>query len=157
MKGYLKLSQSVLEEIQTALLDVLANSYALYLKTQTFHWNVRGSQFHSLHQLFEHQYKELSEAIDEVAERIRAIGFLVEGSFSAFQKRTQIQEANLGLNSLEMCQDLALGHQCLSELMHPLILRLQTLNDHSSSDLLIKRQSAHDKAAWMLKSHFHAE
>ena len=69
------------------LASLLADTYAVYLKTQNFHWNVTGPEFYSLHVLFEKQYAELAENIDEVAERIRALGHFIEGSFSAFKER----------------------------------------------------------------------
>lgn len=74
------------KQICDVLSNILANSYAIYLKTQSFHWNVKGKEFYALHLMFQSQYEEFAEAIDEIAERIHSLGFYPEGSFSAFAK-----------------------------------------------------------------------
>ena len=78
--------------IAEGLSKVLADSYTLYLKTHKFHWNVEGSRFRTLHLMFEEQYNELATAVDEIAERIRALGFPAPGSYSEFSALTEIQE-----------------------------------------------------------------
>src|ERR1700686_1586879 len=91
------------------LAHFLADTYAIYLNTQNFHWNITGVEFYSLHLLFEKQYTELAEAIDEIAERIRALGFYVEGSFEAFKKMSSIKEEEKVINGREMIQQLLQG------------------------------------------------
>lgn len=136
-----------------ALADFLADTYALYLKTQNFHWNLVGPQFFSLHILFEKQYRDLAEATDEIAERIRALGFRAEGSFSAFKKRTSIPEENQKISEKEMLHRLVQGHELMAKTYRPLIKKSQDLHDEMSADLVIKRLSFHEKAAWLLRSH----
>ena len=81
MEVHLGISRPALKEIEKGLGDLFADTYALYLKTQNFHWNLKGSDFFSLHLLFEKQYEDLAEAADELAERIQSIGFYVDGTF----------------------------------------------------------------------------
>src|ERR1700679_1619831 len=92
--------------ISEGLSRFLSDTYALYLKTQNFHWNVRGPEFYSLHLLFEKQYEELAEAVDEIAERIRALGFFTDASFTSFMQHTAIQEENKVLNAKDMIASL---------------------------------------------------
>ena len=80
------------EEIAEGLSRLLADSYTLYLKTHNYHWNVTGPMFNTLHTLFEQQYTELAMAVDEIAERIRALGVLAPGSYAAFGELTSISE-----------------------------------------------------------------
>jgi starvation-inducible DNA-binding protein len=147
------LSKKVLDEVSESLLDYLANTYALYLKTQNFHWNVKGPDFFSLHLLFEKQYKELAEAVDELAERVVSLGFHVDATFSGFVKRSMIKELKKMIPSKQMIKELLEGHEALSAMGRPLVSRFQDLHDDPSSDLIIKRQTFHDQAAWMLRSH----
>ena len=81
-------------EIAAGLSRLLADSYTLYLKTHNYHWNVTGPMFNTLHQMFEEQYTELAAAVDEIAERIRALGVVAPGSYSAFSALTEIPEDN---------------------------------------------------------------
>ena len=82
MEPNLGMSQKGRKAVADGLAQLLANTYTTYLKTQNFHWNVIGSDFYALHLLFEKQYEELSEEVDEIAERIRALGFSVDATFS---------------------------------------------------------------------------
>lgn len=153
MKLHIGLESKVAKTISESLLDYLATTYALYLKTQNFHWNLQGTNFYSLHLLFEKQYEEMAEAVDELAERIRALGSYVDGSFTSFHKRSKISDANKPLPQNEMIAELLDGHETLSKMGRPLIRKFQELSDDVSSDLLIKRLSFHEKSAWMLRSH----
>lgn len=148
----LGLDKGVLQEVSGALTEFLANTYAIYLKTQNFHWNVTGPEFFALHLLFEKQYEEMAEGVDEVAERVRSLGSYVEASFSSFQKKALIQESNQMVSSQKMVQELMGDHEYISRIGRPLIRRFQEIHDDVSSDLLIKRLAFHEKAAWMLRS-----
>ena len=88
---------------------MLADTYTLYLKTHNYHWNVRGPMFHSLHTMFETQYNELALAVDEVAERIRALGELAPGSYSEFAKLASIAEGDNRKDAQAMVRDLVEG------------------------------------------------
>ena len=79
------------ETVAKGLSKLLADSYSLYLKTHNYHWNVTGPQFNSLHTMFETQYTELAAAVDEIAERIRALGHLAPGSYTEFAKLSSMR------------------------------------------------------------------
>jgi starvation-inducible DNA-binding protein len=153
MEIKLGIGKAVQKEAAEGLRDLLANTYILYLKTQNFHWNVTGPEFFSLHLLFEKQYEEMAEAVDEIAERLRALGQYVEASLSSFLKRGSIAEARAMSSSKKMILELLEGHEAISREGRPLIARFQEIHDDVSSDLLIKRLTFHEKAAWMLRSH----
>jgi starvation-inducible DNA-binding protein len=82
------------QAIAEGLKHLLADTYTLYLKTHNFHWNVTGPQFNTLHLMFEKQYNEIWLALDEIAERIRALGFFVPASYQSFAKLSSIKEAD---------------------------------------------------------------
>ena len=139
--------------ISDGLARVLAESYALYLKTQNFHWNVRGPDFFSLHLLFEKQYLELSEEVDEVAERIRALGLFVEASFSAFAELSQIKEETKVLSEKEMVASLVNGHELWARDARKVAEIADREMDFATVDLLGRRIAGHEKMAWFLRSH----
>jgi starvation-inducible DNA-binding protein len=149
----LGLSKSAREEVIQGLSQLLADTYALYLKTQNFHWNATGPQFFSLHLLYQKFYEDMAEGIDEIAERIRTLGGYAEGSFSAFQKRTSIAEANKKLGAKETLKELVISNEMLIQKARPLIHRFQELLDDVTSDMIIRRLSFHEKATWLLRSH----
>ena len=97
------------EEIAAGLGRLLADSYTLYLKTHNYHWNVEGPLFNTLHLMFEEQYTELATAVDEIAERIRALGIKAPGSYSTFSELTSIEEGGDSESAEEMIRQLALG------------------------------------------------
>lgn len=131
---------------------VLADTYILYLKTQNFHWNYNGVEFYGFHILFEKQYEELAEAIDEIAERIRALGFFVEGTTDAFKKITSIKEAKRVIASHEMVEQLLDGHEQVIRELRNLSALAEKHNDPATVDLAGRRLNAHEKFAWMLRS-----
>jgi starvation-inducible DNA-binding protein len=142
------------EAVVSALCEVLASTYTLYLKTQNFHWNVVGPWFSQLHPFFEGQYKALAEAIDELAERIRALGYVAPGSFSTFARLSHIDEApDASPRDEEMISLLLDDHNKLSDLAHRLVKIAQDNNDEITADMMIGRASEHQKTAWMLRSH----
>lgn len=131
---------------------VLANSYVFQLKLQNYHWNVVGGNFKSLHELFAAQYEDVSAAIDEIAERMRALDSKVEGTFENFSKLSRVKSGDKNLDSKAMIQDLVAGHQILVEELRNSIKAAQEEGDEVSVDLFIGRATAHEKAIWMLKS-----
>src|SRR3989338_6537847 len=96
------ITQSHRQELAKALGLLLADTYALYLKTQNFHWNVKGARFPELHLMFETQYRELAEAVDRIAERIRALGYLAPATFSEFLKLTSLEEEDGRISAAEI-------------------------------------------------------
>jgi starvation-inducible DNA-binding protein len=147
------LTDQARKKVAAALNEMLATTYALYLKTQNFHWNLRGPRFFFLHKFFEQQYEELAEAIDEIAERIRAIGFNAEGTFPAFSRLSSIKESKPNLTEEAMLADLLQGHEILAKKGRPLIKTFQKIGDEVSADLLIKRLTVHEKQGWMIRAH----
>lgn len=130
----------------------LADTYALYLKTQNYHWHVKGPQFKSLHELFEMQYKELAEAVDQVAERLLIIGHKAPATFDEFNKLKTIKDGNSSLNAHEMVSELAKDNSALVNDLNQAIKIAQDNNDEGTVTLLSDRIAAHQKAHWMLAS-----
>jgi starvation-inducible DNA-binding protein len=141
-----------LQEVTDELIRFFANTYSVYLKTQNFHWNVTGPYFYSLHKMFEEQYLELAAAVDELAERIRALGSLTPASFSQFLKLSSIKEQTTALDAENMIQALLKDHETLSSHATTIIAAAQKARDEDTADLLIQRLKSHEKTAWMLRS-----
>ena len=141
------------KKVITELSALLASSYVLYLKTQKYHWNVTGPMFTTLHTLFETQYTELAAANDEIAERIRALGAFAPGSFAEFSRLSVIKEASGRPKATKMIEDLAAGHESLSAAARRTIEAADKAGDEATADLGTRRVDAHDKHAWMLRSH----
>jgi starvation-inducible DNA-binding protein len=131
--------------------NILASSYSLVVKTQNYHWNVSGANFKPLHELFGAQYEELFAALDEFAERIRALGVKVEASFEHFNKLSQAKKGNENLSANEMLQDLALDHQALIKMLKDGIIIAQSNGDEATADMFIGRVQIHEKALWMIE------
>lgn len=132
--------------------EVLVNSYALMLKTQNYHWNVVGENFKPLHELFGAQYEELFAALDEIAERIRAIGSKVEATFENLQKLKKSKSGDKNLNAKAMLKDLITDHEALSKQLSEGVKIAQSEEDEGTADILISRAKVHEKALWMLES-----
>jgi starvation-inducible DNA-binding protein len=132
---------------------LLADSYTLYLKTHNFHWNVRGPMFTTLHTLFEQEYTELAMAVDEIAERIRALGAPAPGSYREFGKLTSIKEAQGVPAAEDMVQQLVHDQVLVTQAAREVVTAAQKAGDEASADLGIRRMQVHEKNAWMLRSH----
>lgn len=139
--------------ISEGLSRLLADTYALYLKTQNFHWNVKAADFYALHLLFEKQYEELAEAVDETAERIRALGFYVDASFSAFARLASVKEEAKVLIAKDMLQSLVQGHELLVREARRVSEIAEKDGDFATVDMLGRRMGAHEHMAWFLRSH----
>lgn len=148
----LAIAPAAREKLAEALGLFLADTYSLYVKTQNFHWNVKGFRFPELHTLFEAQYRELAAATDTLAERIRALGYLAPGSFSEFLKLASVEEGNGRIAATEMVQQLMRDHERISQTARVLFTTAEQAHDHATVDLLADRMAAHEKAAWMLRS-----
>lgn len=146
------ISEKDRKSVCRGLNKLLADSYLLYLKTQNYHWNVTGKMFRSLHGLFEEQYKELAASIDEIAERIRALGEFVPGSFSNFAKVTSIKEENGIPSAEEMIHNLVVGNEAVVTTAREIISLTDDCEDDVTADLLVDRMQVHEKNAWMLRS-----
>src|SRR5690625_1558843 len=140
------------EKIADGLARLLADSYTLYLKTHNFHWNVTGPMFSTLHDLFEEQYTELAEAVDEIAERIRALGFPAPGSYREFGKLSSIEEAEGVPDAEDMIKQLVEGQEAVVRTARRVLPIAGEVNDEPTVDLVTQRMQIHEKNAWMLRS-----
>ncbi|MEQ8442292.1 MAG: Dps family protein [Alphaproteobacteria bacterium] len=138
--------------IADGLSHVLADSYTLYLKTHNFHWNVTGPMFNTLHLMFEQQYNELALAVDEIAERIRALGEKAPGTYAAFAKLTEIEEEEGTPDAEEMIRQLVRGHETVARTARSVFPTAEAGSDEPTADLLTQRLQVHEKTAWMLRS-----
>ena len=140
------------ELLAEALSLVLADTYALYLKTQNYHWNVKGACFPELHLMFETQYRELAEAVDLIAERIRTLGYKVSATFAEFSKQTCVQEGDGTLPASEMVHGLGYDHERVAQALHAILPKAEKAHDYATVELLTQRMVVHEKFAWMLRS-----
>jgi len=139
--------------VAEALSRLLADSYTLYLKTHNYHWNVTGPMFNTLHTLFETHYTELALAVDEIAERIRAIGHHAPGSYSEFAKLTSIEEGKPGTKATDMIRNLVEDQGKVVASAKAVIEASEAAGDDVGVDLGTRRTEVHQKTAWMLRSH----
>ncbi len=138
--------------IAGGLSRLLADSYSLYLKTHNYHWNVTGPQFTTLHTLFETHYTELALAVDQIAERIRALGHPAPGSYREFAELTSITEESDAPNATEMIRRLVAGQEAVVRTARSVFPAVDEAGDEPSADLLTQRMQVHEKNAWMLRS-----
>lgn len=134
------------------LSGALADTYLLYLKTQSFHWNVVGPMFYGLHKLTEEQYEDMARAIDNIAERIRAIGFIAPGSFRQFYKLASIKEEDRALSAEEMIAQLIEGNELCCRKLRLSVAEAEKVEDVKTADLLTERIGKHEENTWMLRS-----
>lgn len=138
--------------IAEGLNNVLADTFALYLKTHSFHWNVTGPMFNTLHLMFETQYNELALAVDLIAERIRALGFPAPGSYTQFAKLTSIREETTVPSAEEMIRQLMKDQEAVVRTARSIFPAVDEAHDEPTADLLTQRMQTHEKTAWMLRS-----
>lgn len=146
------ISEEDRQAIATGLSHLLADTYTLYLKTHNFHWNVTGPMFQTLHLLFETQYNELALASDQIAERIRALGFPAPGTYKAFAELSSISEEEGVPNAEEMIRALVEGQEAVVRTARSLFKTVDGASDETTADLLTQRMQIHEKNAWMLRS-----
>ena len=146
------LSSEQREAVVSGLSRLLADSYALYVKSHNFHWNVTGPMFPQLHALFEEHYTELAQAVDEVAERIRQLGARAPGSFAEFQRLTRVRDAEGAPSAKEMVRVAQGDHEAVAQSARAVLAAAQAASDDASVDLATERLRVHEKSAWMLRS-----
>jgi starvation-inducible DNA-binding protein len=139
--------------IAGGLSRLLADTYTLYLTTHNFHWNVTGPMFNTLHTMFMEQYTELWNAVDPIAERIRALGHPAPGSYAQFGKLSSLKDAPADPpQALEMVRILVQGHEAVARTARGVFALAEKADDQPTADLLTQRLDIHEKAAWMLRS-----
>ena len=138
--------------VAEGLSKVLADSYGVYLKTHGYHWNVSGPTFSQLHALFMTQYTEMWTAIDEVAERIQALGELAPQGYGAFGNLSSIKDGDPTKSAQAMLEDLVDGHQTVIGTLYALLPLAQRAGEEVTASLISDRLTAHEKHAWMLRA-----
>jgi len=146
------LSETKRDAAVSALKTVLGETYALYSKTHGYHWNVTGPNFQALHDMFMIQYTDLWEALDTIAERIRALGAFAPGSASEILDAATIRPDNGIPDAPTMVSNLARGQETLAKAIREAIEVAEQAKDDVTVDLLIQRATIADKTAWMLRS-----
>src|SRR5262245_3004046 len=152
MKVDIGLKDNSRKTVADALCGAVADTYTLYLKTHGFHWNVTGPEFPFLHTMFETQYNELWAAVDEIAERIRALGFPAPGSNSQFAALTQIKESTRPPAAKEMIKQLLADNETVTKRLRAANEVCEEAGDVDTGDILVGRMQVHAKAAWMLRA-----
>jgi len=140
------------EKIAKGLSELLADSYTLYLMTHNFHWNVTGPQFNSLHLMFMAQYTEQWNALDIIAERIRALGHPAPGTYKEFVKLASIKEIDGVPKATDMIRHLVAAQEATARTARGLFPLVEAANDQPTADVLTQRLDVHEKTAWMLRS-----
>jgi starvation-inducible DNA-binding protein len=139
-------------EIVRGLSKLLADTYVVYLKTHSFHWNVEGPMFQTLHQMFMEQYTETWNAIDLIAERIRSLGEYAPGTYQEYSKLASIKETAGVPRAEEMVRLLIEGQEAIVRTAREVLPVADEVNDEPTLDLLTQRMQVHEKNAWMLRS-----
>jgi starvation-inducible DNA-binding protein len=140
------------KQISDGLANLLADTYVLYLKTHGFHWNVTGPMFNALHAMFMQQYNELWLSLDEIAERIRALGEYAPASGAQYAKLSSLQEETGVPDWKGMVAQLVSGHEACAKTAREAFRRADEADDQPTADLATTRMQAHEKTAWMLRS-----
>lgn len=142
------------DKVAEATARLLADSYTLYLKTHNYHWNVTGPMFTTLHTLFETQYTELALAVDEIAERIRALGYVAPGSYADFARLATVKDAPRAVpRAHEMIQQLVADNGTVGASARAVFDLAEAARDQATADLAVRRMQQAEKNAWMLRSH----
>jgi len=152
----MEINIGIAEQDRAAIADglshLLADTYTLYLKTHNFHWNVTGPMFNSLHLMFEGQYMELALAVDEIAERIRTLGFPAPATYAAYARLATIKEEEGVPAAEDMIKLLVQGQEAVVRTARGIFPLLDKVSDEPTADLLTQRMQVHEKTAWMLRS-----
>jgi len=146
------ISEADRKKIANGLSVLLADSYTLYLMTHNFHWNVTGPQFTSLHTMFMAQYTEQWNALDVIAERIRALGFPAPGTYKDFVRLASIAEVEGVPKATDMVRHLVSAQEATARTARKLFPVVDAANDQPTADVLTQRIDVHEKTAWMLRS-----
>jgi starvation-inducible DNA-binding protein len=139
-------------KIASGLSALLADSYTLYLMTHNFHWNVTGPMFNTLHLMFMDQYTEQWNALDVIAERIRALGHPAPGTYKEFVKLASVKEVEGTPSATEMIRHLVAAQETTARTARSLFPVADEANDQPTADILTQRLEVHEKNAWMLRS-----
>ncbi|MFO7799796.1 MAG: Dps family protein [Rhodohalobacter sp.] len=146
------IKESDRKKVADKLQKLLADEHVIYIKTRNYHWNIKAANFAELHAFYEEQYGELEGVIDEIAERIRMIGFLSTGRMSEFLKLTELKEGKEITDSGEQVSNLMKDHESVIKYLRNCIRDFEDLNDMGSADFVTALMQQHEKMRWMLES-----
>ncbi|PKD44970.1 Dps family protein [Rhodohalobacter barkolensis] len=146
------IKESDRKKVAAKLQKLLADEHVIYIKTRNYHWNIKAANFAELHAFYEEQYGELEGVIDEIAERIRMIGFLSTGRMSEFLKLTELKEGKEITDSGEQVSNLMKDHESVIKYLRNCIRDFEDLNDMGSADFVTALMQQHEKMRWMLES-----
>jgi starvation-inducible DNA-binding protein len=146
------LNETARKGIADGLAKLLADTYALYLKTHGYHWNVAGPMFRSLHLMFEEQYMELRDAVDEIAERILALGYPAPASYAELGRLASVPDDPTVPEAMEMVRRLVDGHETVIRTARDVVRVAEASEDVATADLATVRIETHEKTAWMLRA-----
>jgi len=149
------MKQSKREGAAQMLRQILADEHVLYIKLRNYHWNVTGIHFQPLHAFFQEQYNAVATYIDDTAERIRSLGFFAPGSMEEFRAYARLEETqHLNGDAQKMLENLLLDHEALIQILrHDQEEAMEQYGDAGTQDFLVALMEAHEKHAWMVRSH----
>lgn len=155
MELHIDIDKENREALSKMLNALLADEMLLYIKTKNFHWNVKGVHFTEYHELFDEQAAELLPFIDDIAERVRALGFETVGTMQEYLNITHLKENTArGVKALEMIEELLHDYETVIRVLRSNAKdAAEKYNDDGTNDFLIGIMEAHEKTAWMLRSH----
>ena len=147
------ISRENMQKITNILNDNLADEYVLLTKTKNYHWNVEDPRFNDLHKFFEEQYELLATAVDEIAERVRAVGGKSRATLKEILSSSQIKEDVGSFPDADtMLGNLLSDHEVIIKTLRKNINECQDLNDEGTANFLTDKMEEHEKMAWMLRS-----
>ena len=155
MKPQIGISKDNHTKVAHALNGFLADEFLLYLKTRNAHWNIEGPYFHAMHKFFQEQYEQLDEIMDDLAERIRALGHYAPATMKAYLELTHLSEQSREKNdSAGFIKELLGDHESIiTGLRENINSFANELNDIGTSDFITGLMEKHEKMAWMLRAH----
>ena len=142
-----------MDELTLSLKIVLANSFVMYFKAHSHHWNVKGMEFSQLHEFFGDIYAELFAAVDTTAEEIRALDQEAPKTLSEMYQFKTVNEGNVSVTAVEMLNDLLITNTGVIESLNKAMEYASSANDQGLMDFLAGRLDTHKKHAWMIRSH----
>ena len=158
MKTEIGLSEEQRDTVVKILNTVLSDEYILYTKTRNYHWNVLGPQFNDLHKFFQEQYTELSDVVDDTAERARSLGGWAFGTLQEFTQHARLKEhPGQYPNAREMIANLLADHETIVRQLRIDLETAEKQHDMGTNDFLISLMAKHEKMAWMLRAFLQAE
>jgi starvation-inducible DNA-binding protein len=152
MEVHTSLSIDDRKELAEGLGRLQADTFALYLQSHNYHWNVTGPMFRSLHLMFDEQYTELWTAVDEIAERIRSLGHTAPGTMAEFMRLSSVPAEEAIPEAMDMVTDLAEGHEIVAQTGREIVEIAERAGDVATADLATRRVDVSEKSAWMLRA-----